>query len=208
MQEQQQPAEPNSDLIPDLSSLSGADKQKFVEGFIKTTAEAFLKVYVMLGMKVGIESGVINEATGDFFIISFKKQPAEDLSAPAPIVGSDKITKDFWIKVRYEGDPVPDKAGNVERNIAAGVISAFSEWPNNKIEVDTMDWIDANATKPADGQACLFIAHVPGFRADGLILGGMYAYEPPFERPFHAPGHGRLSARWWMPIPKIPKPNK
>jgi len=57
----------------DLSGIPDDQKHGFVDGMVKITAENFLKVFVMLGLKDGIESGVVNKATGDQFILIFKK---------------------------------------------------------------------------------------------------------------------------------------
>jgi len=57
----------------DLSGITDDQKHAFVDGMVKITAENFLKVFVMLALKDGIESGVVNEATGDQFILIFKK---------------------------------------------------------------------------------------------------------------------------------------
>jgi len=57
----------------DLSGIPDDQKHAFVDGMVKITAENFLKVFVMLALKDGIESGVVNEATGDQFILIFKK---------------------------------------------------------------------------------------------------------------------------------------
>jgi|GEM_PF-4823618 len=57
----------------DLSGIPDDQKHAFVDGMVKITAENFLKVFVMLGLKDGIESGVDNQATGDQFILIFKK---------------------------------------------------------------------------------------------------------------------------------------
>jgi len=57
----------------DLSGIPDDQKHDFVDGMVKITAENFLKVFVMLGLKDGIESGVTNQVTGDQFILIFKK---------------------------------------------------------------------------------------------------------------------------------------
>jgi len=59
--------------VCDLSGIPDDQKHDFVDGMVKITAENFLKVFVMLGLKDGIESGVDNQATGDQFILIFKK---------------------------------------------------------------------------------------------------------------------------------------
>ncbi len=75
------------DLIPDLSSLPDVDKQKFFEGFLQTTGKAFLKVFYMLGLEWGFETGIINEGTPDKFRLSFKKEqpsPSIEIEQKAP----------------------------------------------------------------------------------------------------------------------------
>jgi len=89
----------------DLSGIPDDQKHAFVDGMVKITAENFLKVFVMLGLKDGIESGVVNQATGDQFILIFKKlkypapPPAQTPSLPVE-EGAQWFNK--WMQQKFE----------------------------------------------------------------------------------------------------------
>lgn len=59
----------------DLSNVPENNKSEFIESWTKTVSEQAIKIYMMFGLKSGIESMVINDATGQEFIFSFKALP-------------------------------------------------------------------------------------------------------------------------------------
>ena len=59
----------------DLSNVPENNKSEFIESWTKTVSEQAIKIYMMFGLKSGIESMVINDATGQEFIFSFKSLP-------------------------------------------------------------------------------------------------------------------------------------
>jgi len=59
--------------INNLSGIEESDKTKLIEAVTVTTAEVLFKTFYSLGLKTHIESRVINDKTGEEFILSFKK---------------------------------------------------------------------------------------------------------------------------------------
>lgn len=48
-------------------------KSELVKGFVELTAKHTLQLFMSLGIKTHIETMIINDATGDEFVFSFKK---------------------------------------------------------------------------------------------------------------------------------------
>jgi hypothetical protein len=57
---------------PDLSNLSDFEKKRVIEDFTIITSKYFLYLFLTLGMKTHIETMVINDKTGQEYILSFK----------------------------------------------------------------------------------------------------------------------------------------
>lgn len=67
--------EVNLDSVPDLSTATEEEKETLVRGTMEAVAKPLLGTYVMLGLKTHMVAGVVNEATGELYEISFKKMP-------------------------------------------------------------------------------------------------------------------------------------
>lgn len=59
----------------DLSNVSESNKSEFIGSWTKTVGEQAMRIYLMFGLKSGIESMMINDATGQKFMFSFKSLP-------------------------------------------------------------------------------------------------------------------------------------
>lgn len=57
---------------PDLSNLTEFEKKRVIEDFTIITSKYFLQLFLMLNLKTHIETMVVNEATGQEYILSFK----------------------------------------------------------------------------------------------------------------------------------------
>lgn len=63
----------NFETVPDFSCATEDQKYLILKELTETTAKAVLTVYTALGLKAFIETKVVNQATGEEFILSFKK---------------------------------------------------------------------------------------------------------------------------------------
>ena len=59
----------------DLSNVPEDKKSEFIGSWTKTVGEQAIRIYIMFGLKSGIESKMINDTTGQEFIFSFKSLP-------------------------------------------------------------------------------------------------------------------------------------
>jgi len=55
------------------SDITDADKEYALKKFGELTAKEALKLFYMLDLKIHFEQMIINETTGDEFVLSFKK---------------------------------------------------------------------------------------------------------------------------------------
>ena len=56
-----------------FGNISNEQKDELVKTFVEITAKNALQLFLSLGLKSHFESMVINETTGDEYILSFKK---------------------------------------------------------------------------------------------------------------------------------------
>lgn len=56
-----------------FENIPKEQKDELVRGFIELTAKHAMQLFVSLGLKTHFESMVINEVTGEKYILSFKK---------------------------------------------------------------------------------------------------------------------------------------
>lgn len=73
--------EGNLDSVPDLSTATEEEKETLVRGTMEAVAKPLLATYVTLGLKTHMVAGVVNEATGELYEISFKKMPLPNPSS-------------------------------------------------------------------------------------------------------------------------------
>jgi hypothetical protein len=57
---------------PDLSGLTDEEKGKAIRDFVEISSRYFLQLFLMLGLKSHIETMIVNEKTGEEYILSFK----------------------------------------------------------------------------------------------------------------------------------------
>lgn len=65
--------ESEKETVPDLSGSTPEQRTLIIKELTETTAKAVLTVFVALGLKTHIEARVINDATGDEFLLKFNK---------------------------------------------------------------------------------------------------------------------------------------
>lgn len=58
--------------LPDLSKSSEDEKKKLIEGFTELVSKHALSIFLALGLKNFFECMVINEPTGEEYILSFR----------------------------------------------------------------------------------------------------------------------------------------
>jgi|688.fasta_scaffold63372_8 hypothetical protein len=116
------PTKGESILDYDLSGIDEDKKRELIKGFTEITAKQALELFVSLGLKTHIEAMVINDTTGDEFILSFKKVIVSTVEQPKV-----SVNEDAWISSEPPKDgtkilrwhklwqcPIAVKANNLE----------------------------------------------------------------------------------------------
>ena len=60
-------------IVPDFSKLSDEEKNKLITEFGEIAGKSAIRLFISLGLKSHIDFMIINDATGDEYILSFKK---------------------------------------------------------------------------------------------------------------------------------------
>jgi hypothetical protein len=136
------------ETVPDLSAATDQEKADFINGLIKIASREILKVFVMLGLKSHIETTVVNEATGDAFLFSFRKKGAASTPQGAAdpealtIADYEEVLADHRRLVRELDTIINGENAAKQASLCDMVKQLENEWPKRRgaVWVNGVKW--------------------------------------------------------------------
>jgi hypothetical protein len=80
--------------VPDLTQRTNEEKKELVNALFQASGSQFMKLFYAIGLENMMESGMVNESTGDLFRLRFElMQKGTDGNTPAPVQGEKEAKR-------------------------------------------------------------------------------------------------------------------